>query len=115
MKKISLTIPEFLTLYTRVIMEKGAITSAIAKAYDIYDSSVISPYASLSFAVDFERFVNKHEKELAKAVKKLGKFKKQEGIDIDKQVEDYCGKFEKIIGSKEVVISSPREAKDREF
>lgn len=111
MEKTRLTTAEFLSLYTGVLLLKDfeALCKAEEKVFGLYPDSTL---VALAFAHKFRNYINDNKPVLVQFVEKLGKFKHNDGNDIQKEVDDYCKKFEAMIGKKEIIVDYMKIEKD---
>lgn len=104
---ISLTIPEFLSLYTGVVLVDNfqQFTNALNKVYE-NDVSIKGLCARMAYEKKFIDNINATNPNLAQKVKMLGKFRLNKNLDKDAQIAAYCSKFEKLVGAKSVSVDS---------
>lgn len=107
---IKLKSNEFLSIYTGFVLGENfsVVTRGLEKLYDARKDE-IPPYTAELLAKNFRNYINKNRPDLARAVKELGKFNLQDGVDT------IVAKFEEIIGSNVVEISKLSNAEDLTF
>ena len=102
MEKVFLTSNEFLSLYTGILLgdDFSVVTNGLSKVFD-YPVLTLDTVKS---AQEFRRYINLYRPDLFSVMKKIGKFVKDESLDINKQVDEYVKKFEREFGSSKVAV-----------
>ena len=105
MKKVELSVPEFLSLYTGRVFVKdmGDVRKTINKVFNCESPNNTE---ILLYKLQFTDYINTKRPRLVKKLEELKEFRKQSEINTNTQANEYCRKFETILGTKKIKVDS---------